>query len=317
MIGEAIMEKVVVAQSTSVVQDFMQFLLQVRHFSPRTATCYRSDILSFAVWLLGHRRPVLVKEYETVFQEADFRIRTATSEELMKFRGWLDGQGYQSSTVARCTCALRSLYKFMLRTGVRNDNPAVVIKKVKVERKKRVFPDDDMVQRLYNTLSESVGSDALRLRDFAILRLLIETGLPGSVIVEINCKDFDHGAQVISVGAFKKHAARRVQISSECCEILKKYMRARYNSSDLRNGSACEALFVNKHGVRLSERSMRRKIDKWVELAGFDTKISPRQLRNHFVFKASRRMELGDLASVLGHQSRKTTQDLVTQLSQM
>ena len=76
-----------------------------------------------------------------------------------------------------------------------------------------------------------------------------------------------------------------------------------------------EALFINKHGQRLSTRSVRRKLDKYLLEAGLDLSISPHTLRHSF---ASHMLQRGaDLRSVqemLGHQSLSTTQ-IYTHLS--
>ena len=93
---------------------------------------------------------------------------------------------------------------------------------------------------------------------------------------------------------------------SSAWEAIEAYLPKR---AELLGGAKRGPLFVNKHGRRISDRSIRRKLDKYLAISGIGTHVSPHALRHSF---ATHMLNAGaDLRSVqemLGHQSLSTTQ---------
>src|SRR5690606_3495830 len=165
-------------------------------------------------------------------------------------------------------------------------------------------------------LSMPDNRETLGARDRAILETLYSTGVRVSELVDLNRSDLDHVAQTLHIrGKGKKE--RIVPLGSHAMSAIRHYMTllepdprfAGLRQRTASDPSQLVPLFVNKNGGRLSSRSVRRKLDKYLITANLDATISPHTLRHSF---ATHLLENGaDLRAVqelLGHQSLSTTQ---------
>ena len=140
---------------------------------------------------------------------------------------------------------------------------------------------------------------------------LYATGLRVTEACTLEVGDIHADRGVIHVRRGKGRKERLVPLGSHALVSLKHYVAMLRD--DPRAGEHPKAgeapLFINKHGGRLSTRSVRRKVSKYLAKAGLDPAISPHTLRHSF---ATHLLDNGaDLRSVqelLGHQSLSTTQ---------
>jgi integrase/recombinase XerC len=313
------------------IDEFLNYLKFERHFSPHTAKCYAADLSQFCAYLGGAKHEAGAGQRFTgepkpsigaappsrddqrapapttaVLVETDVsqRLREVTTEQVKAFLAFLSSQDYSKSTIARKLATLRSFYKFCMRRGYVPTHPLATIRTPKQEK---ALPKFLEVEQINTLLSTPDSSTLLGCRDRAMLEVLYSTGVRVSELVALDIEDVDFTARTIRVrGKGKKQ--RVSPVGPTAMAALQRYLEMR--RADARSASFDpRALFVNKHGQRISTRSVRRKLDKYLTECGLDPSISPHTLRHSF---ATHMLNSGaDLRSVqelLGHQSLSTTQ---------
>lgn len=308
----------------SLIEQFVNYLRFERHFSPYTARCYRADLRQFTEYLAGDTQStggsVSSDGGDTEpFQDetVQTRIKQADAMTIRGFLSHLDTFGYSTATIARKIATLRSFYKWMNKRGTIDQNPMLLIRTPKQTKR---LPKAITVDQVEKLLSMPNNHDTLGARDRAILETLYSTGVRVSELVDMNRNDLDQVAQTLHIrGKGKKE--RIVPLGSYAMAANRHYLTLLEPDprfAGLRQRSQTEPiipLFVNKNGGRLSSRSVRRKLDKYLAAAGLESTISPHTLRHSF---ATHLLDNGaDLRSVqelLGHQSLSTTQ-IYTHLS--
>ncbi len=307
----------------TLIHDFINYLSFEKHFSPHTAKCYGADLSQFSGFLLkgsqssakegadagsnpwspGQEGGVAVAvETEVSLKE---KLLVVDTDTVRRFMAQLNELQYSKSTTARKLATLRSFYKFLVRRNYIDSNPVASVKTPKQEKKLPKFLEYEEVQRL---LSAPPINNWLGARDKAILEVLYSTGMRVSEVVSLNMEDVDFLGEVIHIrGKGKKE--RIAPIGSSALQAIQHYIE--FRNRRMANDSAFDGkvLFANKHGQRLSVRSVRRKMDKYLKEAGLDPAISPHTLRHSFAtHMLNNGADLRSVQELLGHQSLSTTQ---------
>lgn len=311
-----------------IVDKFLRYLLDERHFSPYTARCYGVDLRQYVEFIQGELNvtPSLSQEAEALNKRSGGNgtaggdvvgrvqpptitgaILEADVAMIRSFLNHLTQFQYSAATMARKIATLRSFHRWMEKKSLVSSNPMLMIRTPKQNKR---LPKAIGVEQVERLLSAPDDTDLLGARDRAILETLYSTGIRVSELVSINRRDIDETGEALIVrGKGKKE--RIVPLGSHAIAALRHY-RTMLDNHLVRSGLKPEdeaPLFINKHGGRLSTRSVRRKVSKYLVKAGLDPDISPHTLRHSF---ATHLLDNGaDLRSVqelLGHQSLSTTQ---------
>jgi len=308
-----------------VIQDFIGYLRFEKHFSPHTIKCYSADLRQFAEYLVKHQggsvngKPVNVGgDVGNITGDTSMTVAVAAKpvvepqglilrvdvSVLRAFLAYLNDLNYSKTTSARKLATLRSFYKFLVRRGQIETSPVTAIRTPKQDKRLPRCLEPEQVAVLLNCPDTT---NILGARDQAILETLYSSGLRVSELVGLNLTDIDFLGEVLHVrGKGKKE--RLSPIGSSALQSIQRYLT--FRDADKRKESFDQqALFVNKHGQRLSTRSVRRKLDKYLSKTGLDPRISPHTLRHSFAtHMLNNGAELRVVQELLGHRSMSTTQ---------
>ena len=311
-------------EDSAIIQDFLNYLQFEKRFSPHTAKCYGVDLLQFGEFITGHGEGGASSEMHgeaDTLGSHDSGTATAVATHpkvnvdqllastdvngIRSYMASLNEKQYAKATIARKLATLRSFYKFLVKRNRVSSNPVVGIRTPKQDKRLPRFLEYEEIKRLLETPPMDTWLGA---RDRAIMETLYSTGMRVSELVAMNLEDIDFLGEVVHIrGKGKKE--RICPISSSVLQIIQHYMEFRNKRAQHNSNFDSKVLFVNKHGKRLSTRSVRRKMDKYLKIAGLDPAISPHTLRHSFAtHMLNRGADLRSVQELLGHQSLSTTQ---------
>ncbi|MDD5270272.1 MAG: tyrosine recombinase XerC [Candidatus Omnitrophica bacterium] len=268
------------------IEKFIRYLEIERNASKHTLVNYSIDLKSLREFL--KEEPIEKVDYVS----------------LRRYLAHVKEMNLSKVSIARKIASIRSFFKFLFREGIIKNNPASSLSTPKRDKHLPKFLDEKEIVLLL----ESPGKeDEAGLRDGAILETLYSTGIRVSELVGLNIDTVDQIGGVIKVyGKGKKE--RIVPIGDRALQAIRDYLKKR-RASNTKDTHAGKALFFNKNGGRLTDRSIRRIINKYITKTSIQQKISPHTLRHSF---ATHMLDHGaDLRSVqelLGHANLSTTQ---------
>ncbi|MBI4335126.1 MAG: tyrosine recombinase XerC [Candidatus Omnitrophica bacterium] len=262
---------------------FLNYLKIEKNMSMHTVLNYSIDLRDFAKFL-NDSVGVGDVDYLTV----------------RRFLADLKAKNYSRRTVARKLASLRSFFKFLYREGHVKSNPMLGVSSPKLDKKLPVFLDENEVAKLLEAPDER---GVPGLRDKAILETIYSSGLRISELVGLNIDNVDFIGGVLKIFG-KGRKERLVPVGDRALKCIRLYLEKRGAS-----GVDKKAVFLNKSGTRLTDRSVRRILEKYIHIASLREDISPHTLRHSFATHLlNRGADLRSVQELLGHMNLSTTQ---------
>jgi integrase/recombinase XerC len=293
------------------IRAFERHLRDERGVSPHTRAAYLRDVHDFATFFA---REFLSRE------EAAVDAGEADVLAVRSYLAHLRARGLSKSSIGRHLSALRTFFGFLSRERHAPSNPA---RAVAMPRAQKALPRTLSVEEAAAVVEAPEGREELPARDRALLELLYATGLRVSELVALDLPDVDLASrQLRTLGKGKKE--RIVPFGEKAADALRDYLRERgaegrgaeepgaarrFGRRRRPRGGSTEALFLNSQGGRLTDRSVRRILDRALRLAGLARHASPHALRHSFATHLlAAGADLRSIQELLGHSSLSTTQ---------
>jgi len=268
---------------TKDINQYIEYIFQVKNLSPNTANSYKRDLLK----LSSYMESLGIVSYSKITDD----IGT----------GWI-GSLFSSNnnprSIQRHLSSAKGFFKFLKKNSIIESSPFELVNAPKTpQHLPDVLSPEDVEQLL-----SLKPVDVLEIRDLAIVELMYSSGLRVSETANIDLNDFEEEMSFLRVLG-KGSKTRIVPLGRYAINAIQNWIKEREKYS-----GKSKALFINLKGSRLSVRSIQLRLKRLALKQGLPP-VHPHMLRHSF---ATHMLESsGDLRTIqelLGHSSLSTTQ---------
>ena len=234
--------------------------LEEREFKPNTINTYTTIIIQYITWFRANKD----KEFDDFLLRGDF----------LSFKEFLEEVRENAPASLKLkTIAMKHFNEFLLLQKAQTNK--VIFKSDNINLYRSTFdtyiPSAEEVAQFVRDIYEN-----RKLRDYVIVKVLVETGIKISEAVNLKKESISYGNKILYIYNHNT-ITRTIPLSQELVDLLLEYMRTRKVDSDY--------LFVNTYGKPIC-RSRVNQIFKM-----HSKEITPQSLRHYYCI---RRIEAGE-----------------------
>ena len=275
-------------QDSTIVESFLDNIWMEYGLSENTLSAYRNDLLNLVKWL----------------GKSQISIADARHEDLLEYFAYRVSQGMQPRTGARLLSSIRRFYKYQIRQGLIEVDPAEKIEFPKLGRQLPEVLTEDEVDKLLGApnVDKSQG-----IRDRTMLEVLYACGLRVSELISLQLHQVNVRAGVLRIIG-KGNKERLVPFGEQAGEWLERYLQTS-RPVLLKECHDCNVLFVSNRGLGMTRQAFWHVIKRHAKAVGIDKHLSPHTLRHAFATHLlNHGADLRVVQMLLGHSDLSTTQ---------
>ena len=287
--------------------------------STRTRISYAYDIRIFFQFLMSENPALKDKDVTDLTVDILDQVQALDIEEYQEYLKVYNDHDDKIHTngergLKRKMSALRSFYAYYFKHEMIKTNPTLLVDMPKLHDKTIVRLDTDETAELLDyiehcgdtlTGQKKLYYEKTKLRDLAIVTLLLGTGIRVSECVGLDVDDIDFkngGIRVVRKGG----SEMMVYFGEEVETALLNYLEDRKSITPIAGHE--NALFYSTQRKRIGVQAVENMVKKYARAITTTKKITPHKLRS--TYGTTLYKETGDIylvADVLGHKDVNTT----------
>ena len=271
----------------TVIYRFLDAIWMERGLSENTLGAYRADLLALTNRL----------------DERGINLVEASRSDVMDYISWRVEGGAKPRSTARQLSSFRRFFRYLLREGVRSEDPTAQIAMPKIGR---ALPQSLSEEEVEALLAAPNVSDPLGHRDRTMLEVLYAAGVRVSELINLKLSQINLNQGVLRIVG-KGDRERLIPMGDEAQDWLREFIAGPRVEILLERQT--EYLFPTRRGDRMTRQAFWHIIKRYAKKAGVQKKLSPHTLRHAFATHLlNNGADLRVVQLLLGHSDVSTTQ---------
>ena len=242
------------------IKNFIYYLEFEENKKHNTVISIRKDLNQFLIYLNEHDIIDFNKLDELLIKEYFTKLKT---EEI------------SASTFNRRLSSIKKFYKYLVDKGLKEKGSEILIESEKNDEKKIEYLSPEEINLVRAIMQ---GENFNILRDRLMFELLYSSGMTVAELLSLGEVNFNLEKREIYI--LKNKLSKTMYFSETCKKFYIKFLNSK--KEKFKEDYNSNIIFTNNSNERLTDRSVRRLINKYGEMANLNKEISPYTLRHSF-----------------------------------